>query len=85
MLRIINSLYRYDKVEILSTKFHSSCLDEFDDFMARQESFNAYVGRELKNNAFEIGRLSDYRLELKLNLNSLANMLLWLPLKLRST
>ena len=27
--------------------------------MARQESSNAYVGRELKNNAFEIGRVSD--------------------------
>ena len=27
--------------------------------MARQESFNAYVGRELKNNAFEIGRVGD--------------------------
>ena len=66
----VNSLYRYDKVEIPSTKFHSPCLDEFDDFMARQERFNAYVGRELKNNAFEIGRLSDYmadvRCELKL-------------------
>ena len=29
------------------------------DFMARQESFNPYVGRELKNNAFEIGRVGD--------------------------
>ena len=56
----VNSLYRYDKVEIPSTKFHNPCLDEFDEFMARQESFNAYVGRELKNNAFEIGHLSDY-------------------------
>ena len=55
----VNSLYRYDKVEIPSTKFHSPCLDEFDDFMARQESFNAYVGRELKNNAFKIGRVGD--------------------------
>ena len=55
----VNSLYRYDKVEIPSTKFHSPCLDEFDDFMARQESFNAYVGRELKNNAFEIGHVGD--------------------------
>ena len=55
----VNSLYRYDKVDIPSTKFHSPCLDEFDDFMARQESFNAYVGRELKNNAFEIGRVGD--------------------------
>ena len=27
--------------------------------MARKESFNAYVGRELKNNAFEIGRVGD--------------------------
>ena len=27
--------------------------------MARQESFNAYVGRELKNNAFKIGHVSD--------------------------
>ena len=59
------SLYRYDKVEIPSTKFHSPCLDEFDDFMARQESFNAYVGRELKNNAFEIGHVSDYMARVK--------------------
>ena len=27
--------------------------------MDKQENFNAYVGRELKNNAFEIGRVSD--------------------------
>ena len=27
--------------------------------MARQESFHAYVGRELKNNAFETGRVGD--------------------------
>ena len=35
----VNSLYRYDNVEISSTKFASQCLDEFDDFMARQENF----------------------------------------------
>ena len=61
----VNSLYRYDKAEIPPTKIASPCLDEFDDFMARQESFNAYVGRELKNNAFEIGRLSDYMARVK--------------------
>ena len=33
--------------------------------MARQESFNAYVGREFKNNAFMIGRLSDYMARVK--------------------
>ena len=35
-------------------------MDEFDDFMARQENFNAYVGRELKSNSYMIGCLSDY-------------------------
>ena len=33
--------------------------------MARQESFNAYVGRELKSNAFKIGRLRDYMARVK--------------------
>ena len=51
----VNSLYRYDKVEIPSTKFANQCLDEFDDFMVRQENFNAYVGRQLKRNAYMIG------------------------------
>ena len=41
----VNSLYRYDKAEIPFTKFASPCLDEFDDFMVKQENFNAYFGR----------------------------------------
>ena len=61
----VNSLYRYDKDEIPSTKFHSPCLDGFDDFMDTQANFNDYVGRQLKNNAFEIGRLSDYMARVK--------------------
>ena len=61
----VNSLYRYDKVEIPSTKFHSPCLDEFDDFMDKQENFNDYVSRQLKNNAYMIGRLSDYMARVK--------------------
>ena len=32
----VNSLYRYDKVEIPFTKFASPYLDEFDDFMVKQ-------------------------------------------------
>ena len=36
--------------------------------MARQESFNAYIGRELKSNAFMIGRLSDYMARVKCEL-----------------
>ena len=34
----VNSLYRYDKAEIPLTKFASPCLDEFDDFMVKQET-----------------------------------------------
>ena len=64
----VNSLYRYDKAEIPPTKFASQCLDEFDNFMVKQEDFNAYVGRQLKHNAYMIEHL-------------LVNMLLWLPLK----
>ena len=61
----VNSLYRYDKVKIPSTKFTSQCLDEFDDFMAKQENFNVYVGRQLKSNAYMIGHLSDYMSRVK--------------------
>ena len=61
----VNSLYRYDKVEIPSTKFHSPCLDEFDNFMVKQEDFTAYVGRQLKQNAYMIEHLSDYMSRVK--------------------
>ena len=35
----VNSLYRYDKAEIPPTKFASQCLDEFDNFIVKQEDF----------------------------------------------
>ena len=44
----VNSLYRYDKAEVPPTKIASRCLDEFDNFMVKQEDFNAYFGRQLK-------------------------------------
>ena len=61
----VNSLYRYDKVEIPFTKFASPCWDEFDDFMVKQENFNAYFGRELKHNADMLEHLSDYMVSVK--------------------
>ena len=78
----VNSLYRYDKVEITSTKFASQCPDEFDDFMARQESFNAYVGRELKSNYHMIGHLSDYMARVKDELKLISKYASMLLLKL---
>ena len=77
----VNSLYRFDEGNIPRYKSASQCLDEFDNFIVKQANFNAYVGRQLKHNAYMIEHLSDYTLELKVNLNSLVNMLLWLPLK----
>ena len=61
----VNSLYRYNKAEIPFTEFANPCLDEFDDFMVRQENFNAYFGRELKCNADMLEHLGDYRANVK--------------------
>ena len=35
-------------------------MDEFDNFIVKQENFNAYVGRQLKCNAYMVEHLSDY-------------------------
>ena len=40
-------------------------MDEFDDFIVKQENFNAYVGRQLKRNAYMIEHLSDYMSRVK--------------------
>ena len=61
----VNSLYRYDKAEIPFTKFASPCLDEFDKFMAKQEDFNAYFGRQLKYNSNMLDHLGDYMANVK--------------------
>ena len=56
----VNSLYRFDEGDIPHNKSASQCLDEFDNFIVKQENFNAYVGRQLKRNAYMIEHLSDY-------------------------
>ena len=61
----VNSLYRYDKAEVPPPKIASPCLDEFDDFMFKQDDFNAYFGRQLKENAYMIRRLGDYMADIK--------------------
>ena len=39
--------------------------DELDNFIVKQENFNAYVGRQLKHNAYMIEHLSDYMSRVK--------------------
>ena len=38
----VNSLYRFDEGDIPCYKSASQCLDEFDNFIVKQENFNAY-------------------------------------------
>ena len=40
-------------------------MDEFDNFMVKQEDFNAYFGRQLKHNTFMIKRLGDYMADIR--------------------
>ena len=40
-------------------------MDEFDNFMVKQEDFNAYFGRQLKENSYMIRRLGDYMANIK--------------------
>ena len=61
----VNSLYRYDKAEVPPTKIASQRLDEFDDFMFKQDDFNAYFGRQLKQNIFMIKRLGDFMADIR--------------------
>ena len=40
-------------------------MDEFDNFIVKQENFNAYVGRQLKLNSYMVEHLSDYMSRVK--------------------
>ena len=61
----LNSLYGFDEGDIPYNKSASQCLDEFDNFIVKQENFNAYFGRELKRNADMLEHLGDYMANVK--------------------
>ncbi|KAI4975346.1 hypothetical protein ZWY2020_048953 [Hordeum vulgare] len=54
----VNSLRRFDETDIPFDKPASLCLDEFDNFVAKQQSFNDYVSRQLEKNARMLSHLS---------------------------
>ena len=54
----VNSLRRFDESDIPFDKPASLCLDEFDNFVAKQQSFNDYVSRQLEQNARMLSHLS---------------------------
>ena len=44
----VNSLYRFDEGYIPYNISSSQCLDEFDNYIVKQENFNRYVSNQLK-------------------------------------
>ena len=54
----VNSLRRFDESDIPFDKPASLCFDEFDNFVAKQQSFNDYVSRHLEQSARMLSHLS---------------------------
>ncbi|KAI4993927.1 hypothetical protein ZWY2020_008240 [Hordeum vulgare] len=54
----VNSVRRLNESDIPFDKPASLCLDEFDNFGAKQQSFNDYVSRQLEQNACMISHIS---------------------------
>ncbi|KAI5017651.1 hypothetical protein ZWY2020_042539 [Hordeum vulgare] len=54
----VNYVRRFDESDIPFDKSVSLCMDEFDNFVAKQQSFNDYVSRQLEQNARMLSHLS---------------------------
>ncbi|KAI5005859.1 hypothetical protein ZWY2020_033102 [Hordeum vulgare] len=54
----VNSLLRFDGSDIPFDKPASLCFDEFDNFVAKQQSFNDYVSRQLEQSTGMLSHLS---------------------------
>ncbi len=54
----LNSLHRFDESDIHFDKPASLCFDEFDNFVAKQQSFNDYVSRHLEQSTRMLSHLS---------------------------
>ncbi|KAI5012442.1 hypothetical protein ZWY2020_024576 [Hordeum vulgare] len=54
----VNYLRRFNESDIPYDTPASLCLDEFDNFVAKQRSFNDYVSRQLRQNARTIDHIS---------------------------
>src|SRR3989337_2704849 len=54
----VNSLRRFNDSDIPYDKPASLCLDEFDNFVVKQQSFNDYVSRQLQQNVCMLNHIS---------------------------
>ena len=55
----VNSLLKFDEGDIPYNKHPSQCLYEFDNYIRKQDLFNANVMKQLKQNYDKIACLSD--------------------------
>ena len=73
----VNFLIRFDEGDIPCNKSTNQCLDEFDNFIVKQEIFNAYVSRQLKCKLICLTAWVIICVELLTILSLSVNMLLW--------
>ena len=55
----VKSLHSFNESDITYTKTPRQCMDEFDNYIIKQEHFNNYVKDQLRRNAMMIDCLSD--------------------------
>ena len=73
----VNSLMKFNDNDNPHNMHPSQCLYEFENYIRKQDHFNANVMKELKYNSDMIAPLSDLLLESQMMLEVLENMLLW--------
>ena len=76
----VNYLYRFDEGDISYNKSPSQCLDEFDNFIVKQENLNNYIGNKLKYNVIAIERMSDLMFRLANDVKGLQKHFIWFKL-----
>ena len=73
----VNSLMKFNDNDNPHNMHPSQCLYEFENYIRKQDHFNANVMKQLKYNSDMIARLSDLLFRISNDVRGLENMLLW--------
>ena len=76
----VNSLMKFNDNDNPHNMHPSQCLYEFENYIRKQDHFNANVMKQLKYNSNMIAHLSDLLLEFQLMLEVWERMLIWFKL-----
>jgi hypothetical protein len=77
----VYSLQRFDNRDIPYSKPPDQCLDEFDNYIVKQDNFNKKVHNHLLENSIDINKLHDI---MERTSNDVKNISKWFRLKLIS-